>query len=315
VGNETRDAAEVVSPSPVKPAPEPKTVKKSKTARLAQTTTEAEVPPTAKAAPALSAVAVSDHAVAELALLAGSEDRGRLSGYASSGQENEPKNWHTDVVDFNHYAGWFGGETASLGPYLDGIHARHPNSPIGLGEYGAGASIFQHQLPPPRPAPNGRIHPEEYQAHLHEGSWAELATRPFVGTKFVCSLFDFASDGRNEGDQPGRNDKGLMTYDRRVRKDAFFFYKATWSQEPVVNLNSRRFLVRRRPVTDIEVYSNASEVELLLNGQSMGKLTSPNHVFVWKNQTLQPGENNATARAQFGPTTLADGCTWIYEPK
>ena len=244
-----------------------------------------------------------------------SEDSTRLSTYAANGKDTEPKNWLTDVVDFNHYAGWYSGEVTSLGGYLDGIHERHPNSPFGISEYGAGASIYQHQFPAPRPATKGKVHPEEYQSYLHEVSWAALSARPYIWSKFIWCLFDFASDGRSEGDAPGRNDKGLVTYDRHVRKDAYFFYKAAWSQEPVVNVNSRRFLVRHRPTTDIKVYSNAPEVELVLNGQSVGKLTSADHIFLWKDQTLREGENNVTARGQFGAMTFSDGCTWLYEAK
>jgi beta-galactosidase len=291
VGNETRDLPLAPPPQPAKGA-------------------KPLVPP-----PRMAGGPVSDHVVAELALLAKSEDRTRLSTYAANGKENEPKNWHTDVVAFNHYAGWYSGEVAGLAGYLDTLHAKHPSNAIGVSEYGAGASIFQHQLPAPRPETKSKLHPEEYQAELHEASWAVLAARPYLWGKFVWCLFDFASDGRSEGYEPGRNDKGLVTYDRQVRKDAYYFYKANWSSEPVVNLDSRRFLVRHRPETDIKVYSNAAQVELLVNGHSLGTQSSAAHVFIWKHQPLREGENSVAAKAHFGPLEVTDGCTWLFEPK
>ncbi len=252
----------------------------------------------------------SDHVISELAQLVDAEDATRLSAYASSGSESEAKNWRTAVVDFNHYAGWYGGEPGDLGGWLDKIHRLHPVSPIGLSEYGAGASIYQHQYPARRPRIQGSFHPEEYQADLHEISWQALQARPYVWSKFVFSMFDFASDDLSEGDHPGRNDKGLVTYDRRVRKDAYFWYKANWSDEPLVHITSRRFLERHKPLADVKVYSNSPEVELTLNGASLGVQRSANHIFVWKNVKLTPGENHIAATSRFGSLSLTDGVTW-----
>ena len=253
----------------------------------------------------------SDHVVAELAKVVKAEDPTRLSTYASNGKESEPKNWHTDVMDFNHYAGWYGGEFTGLGAWLDNIHALHPHSAFGISEYGAGANILQHEYPAKRPQPKGQFHPEEYQADLHEASWLALQARPYVWSKFVWNMFDFASDGRSEGAQPGRNDKGLVTYDRRVRKDAFFWYKSNWSDEPVVCLASRRFHERPGSPIDVKVYSNAPEVELAIKGASLGVRRSKNHIFEWKGVALVPGENPVTATARFGNMTLTDAVTWI----
>ena len=69
---------------------------------------------------------------------------------------------------------------------------------------------------------------------VHETAWAAMKARPFVWGTFVWNMFDFAVSTRHEGGVPGRNDKGLVTYDRKIKKDAFYFYKANWSDEPVL---------------------------------------------------------------------------------
>ena len=113
---------------------------------------------------------------------------------------------------------------------------------------------------------------------------------------------------------PGRNDKGLVTYDRKTKKDAFYFYKANWSDEPVLYITSRRFTERTNAVTDVKIYSNASKVELLLNGKSQGKRSDgTNCVFIWKDVQLQPGENHVAARAERDGKELSDSCVWTLK--
>ena len=124
-------------------------------------------------------------------------------------------------------------------------------------------------------------------------------------------MFDFAVSTRHEGGIPGRNDKGLVTYDRKTKKDAFYFYKANWSDEPTLYIASRRFTERTNAVTDVKVYSNAGKVELLLNGKSKGKLgNGTNGVFIWKDVQLQSGENQVTAKAERDGKKLSDSCVW-----
>ena len=255
----------------------------------------------------------ADKIIAELANVVKAQDRTRLSTYASDERESV-KNWHTDLVDFNYYAGWYKGQMTELPQMLDSMHAKRPSTSFGLSEYGAGASILQHQEPVYQPVPKARFHPEEYQAKIHEYYWQVLKDRPFVWSKFVWCMFDFASDGRNEGDQAGRNDKGLVTYDRRIRKDAFYWYKSNWSEEPVVWINSRRFLERRKELTEIKVYSNALDLELFSEGKSLGVKHSESHVFVWPGVKLNAGENHISATAHFGSLDISDACTWLYVP-
>ena len=142
-----------------------------------------------------------------------------------------------------------------------------------------------------------------------------MKTRPYVWATFVWNMFDFAVSTRHEGGIPGRNDKGLVTYDRQIKKDAFYFYQANWSDEPVLYLTDRRFTERTNAVTDVKVYSNARRVELLLNGKSEGyHSNATNCVFIWKNVILKPGENQFSARAERDGKELSDACAWTLEP-
>ncbi len=265
--------------------------------------------------PRVTPADTNDRLLAELAAVAKEEDDTRLSTYASNGDVGEPRASLTDVIGFNHYFGWYPDAPEDFGPWLDRQHGRRPDLRIGISEYGAGANVAQHEEPAHRPVAAGPWHPEEWQAIYHEVSWQALAARPWLWGKFIWCMFDFASDGRNEGSTPGRNDKGVVTADRKVRKDAFYWYKANWSQEPVLHITSRRFAVRTIPTTTVKVYSNVETVELWVNGSSRGRKTSANHIFLWPDVELAKGENQIVARAQREGRELEDHCQWIYRPK
>jgi beta-galactosidase len=254
----------------------------------------------------------ADAVIAALVPVVRQEDPRRLSTYASDHEASDPKNWHTDVVAFNRYFGWYRGQLSDFAPFLDKTHADYPKARFGISEYGAGASVIQHEDPPKQPAAKGPFHPEEYQNLYHEAYWAALKTRPYVWSKFIWCLHDFASDGRNEGDHAGRNDKGVITYDRRVKKDAFYFYKANWSSEPVLHVTSCRFTDRTDPVAEIKVYSNAAQVVVSLNGVSLGSQSDPggDRIFRWPGARLSPGENKVVATAQFASGAASDSCVW-----
>jgi beta-galactosidase len=183
-----------------------------------------------------------------------------------------------------------------------------------VSEYGAGANTTQHEQNPKQPKTDGQWHPEEWQAIVHEAAWAQMKTHPFVWGTFVWNMFDFAASSRHEGNIPGRNDKGLVTYDRQTKKDAFYFYKANWSDEPTLYITSRRFTERTNAVTDVKIYSNAGKVELLLNGKSEGELgNGTNGIFIWKNVTLKPGENEVVAKTDRDGQKLSDSCVWTLK--
>jgi beta-galactosidase len=247
-----------------------------------------------------------------------------LPGQPLISYKGEPQRWYTDVTAFNKYFGWYYGEPEDNAEFFDSLHTRYPTQRLAVSEYGAGASIAQHEavnyggdgykrtpMDGRRAIAFAKQHPEEYQAYYHEGAWKALSARPYVWGKFIWNMFDFASDGRDEGDAPGRNDKGLVTFDRKTRKDAFYFYKATWSAEPVLYITSRRFVDRKEPTTTVKIYSNATEVELFVNDRSLGKQTSPDKIFRWANVTLATGENKIRATAG---NTLSDECVWRLAP-
>jgi beta-galactosidase len=257
----------------------------------------------------------NDRLLHELATVAREEDPSRLSTYASNGDVTEPRAAHPDVIAFNHYFGWYRGAVEDFAVWLDRQHSLRPDLKIGMSEYGAGANVAQHEEPVRKPKAPGPWHPEEWQAHFHEVYWQALAQRPWVWCKLIWAMFDFASDGRNEGGTPGRNDKGLVTNDRKTRKDAFYWYQANWSDQPVLSIASRRFTKRTQAITTVKIYSNAETVDLRVNGVSHGRKTSANHIFLWPDVELANGENLIAARAQRAGRELEDHCMWIYSPQ
>jgi hypothetical protein len=174
-----------------------------------------------------------------------------------------------------------------------------------------GASIYQHgEDPVTEPANSGPYHPEEYQNLFHECYWQAMKARPFLWGKFIWNMFDFAVDSRNEGDTAGRNDKGLVTYDRQVRKDAFYWYKANWTTNPMVYITGHTFTNRLTNAITAKVYANCDSVELFLNGISQGSPTSTNCIFTWP-VTLQSGTNTVQAIGAKGSTNATDSLIWI----
>lgn len=251
--------------------------------------------------------------IAELNALSHSEDPTRPTTVAANLGDDNPINWHSDLVGFNKYFGWYYGRPADLGAWADGVHAAYPLGKIAVSEYGAGAGLHDHALPPTAALPQVG-HSEEYQALFHEAYWKALAARRFLWGKFVWQMFDSASDGRDElangADALGINDKGLVTFDRVTKKDAFYWYKANWSVDPFVYITSRRFTERTNPVTSIKVYSNLASVELRVNGSSLGAKQSADHIFTWDDVALAAGANQIEARASAGAQTQIDSVTW-----
>ncbi|HEY1663584.1 MAG TPA: glycoside hydrolase family 2 TIM barrel-domain containing protein [Verrucomicrobiae bacterium] len=218
-----------------------------------------------------------------------------------------------DLLGWNIYPGWYKGwgTKDDTGKSLDARRYDSRSGGFCVSEYGGGANIYQHEENPKQPNPDGQWHPEEWQDILHESLWAGLKSRPFIWATFVWNLTDFTSPGRHEGGVLGRNDKGLVTADRQVKKDAFYFYKANWSDEPVVYVTSRRFTQRTNSVTEVKVYSNAQKVEVFVNGVSQGWCKNDgNAVFTWNNIHLSPGINHIEARAKLNGQSINDECDW-----
>ena len=178
-----------------------------------------------------------------------------------------------DTVSWNHYFGWYGGDTSMNGPWLDNFHAKYPNLPVGVSEYGCEALNWHTS------DPQQGDYTEEYQAYYHEELIKQLFTRKYLWATHVWNMFDFGADARAEGGEDGQNHKGLMTFDRSYKKDSFYAYKAWLSDEPFVHLCGKRYVDRVEEVTKVTVYSNQPEVELFANGVSLGKQTSDVHFF------------------------------------
>jgi beta-galactosidase len=260
----------------------------------------------------------ADRLLTELAAVVHSEDPSRLSTYASHHELDDVRNFRADVLGFNKYFGWYDGEFSQMGVFLDQFHAANPQVPVGMGEYGAGASVFQHEemASARRPKTAGAWHPEEYQAKYHEEYWRQLKARPWLWGNYIWCLFDFASPTRMEGDTVGRNDKGLVTADRQTRKDAFYFYQANWTTNPMVHITSKRFSDRTEAKTEVKIYSNADAVELKLNGVSLGRKTSGDRRFVWPAVKLESGVNRIEAVAfSAGQPVATDSCAWNCRPR
>lgn len=250
--------------------------------------------------------------VKELNDLAKKEDPTRYTTSAAY-KDDAATAFVTDVLGLNKYFGWYAGKVHDLGPYLDQWHKEHPDRAIGLSEYGAGASIYQHEEIPVQPRTDGPWHPEEYQTYFHEESWKEIEARPYVWFSTLWNGFDFAVDSRREGFQAGINDKGLITQDHETKKDSYYWYKVNWNAEPMVHITSKRFTKRDTPVIGVKVYSNADEVELFVNGNSLGKTKSDDHRFIWKDVTLDEGSNDVKAVALINGKEYFDECWWKYE--
>jgi len=227
-------------------------------------------------------------------------------------EAREPVVGIADTVGYNRYFGWYTGQFTDFGVMLDEAHARHAGLPISVSEYGAGAALTQHTDDAEGGPinPHGRPHPEEYQNWLHENSWATLKPREYLWGAFIWNLFDFSSDSRQEGDLTDINEKGLVTYDRRTRKDAYYFYRSNWSTDPTLHLVGRRYVDRAYAVTDIKAYSNAAQARLSLNGKEIGVSPCSSGICLWRSVRLRQGTNELIAKAQFGGVTLTDSLNW-----
>lgn len=243
--------------------------------------------------------------VRELDSLAHAEDASRPTTAASN--QGGALNFITDNIAWNRYDGWYGSTPATLATWLDATHRDHPELRIGISEYGAGASTRHQQDTIVQPVPSGRWHPENWQLEYHIENWRIISTRPYVWGSFVWNMFDFGAAHRTEGDRTGINDKGLVSHDRKDRKDAFYFYRANWNPEPMVYIAGRRNTLRRRTVTDVTVFSNCGAVTLTVNGRTVG-VAEPDEVNVcrFRNVALDEGTNIIEASAG----KVADECRW-----
>jgi beta-galactosidase len=244
------------------------------------------------------------------------EDGTRPSILAAIGLAFFRKKLHriTDLIGWNHYPGWYYFKAKHMGSHLKKFNKVGNFRGLCVSEYGAGASIHHHKpdlKQDDKIKASGKFHPEEKQNLVHEENYRQMERLPFVWGTFVWNMFDFAVSTRDEGDTPGRNDKGLVTYDRKVKKDAYFFYKANWSKDPVVYITSRRAIKRSNKITTVKVYSNCEKVELRINDKVLGKMSKEKFcIFRLANLELSEGQNNIYVRGLLGGKEFLDSCSW-----
>ncbi len=197
----------------------------------------------------------------------------------------------TDMVGYNLYFGWYYGEMPDYSKYLDNYHAQRPEMPLGISEYGVDCNVKLHSE-----TPKVKDYSEEYQALWHETVYPILQSKDYLWGSFIWNMFDFSSDRRSEGGVKYINGKGLVSHDRTLRKDAFYYYKAKWSDEPFLRLCARRFVKRCREKVDVKVYTNLPAVTLFVNGKELGtEANNENGTVQFRDVALEPGENRLKA--------------------
>ena len=205
-----------------------------------------------------------------------------------------------DVNSYNLYFGWYLGELEQNDEFFDEYHEKYPDRVIGFSEYGADANPQYQSAHPER-----SDYTESYQAVYHEHMLKLIADRPYLWATHVWNLFDFAADGRDEGGKNGENQKGLVTFDRSLKKDAFYLYKAAWNKtEPFVHLCGRRYVNRAEETTEIKVYSNCPVVTLYVDGKEAGQIdntgAAPGTEVIFRFEVPITGEHEILAKAEDG---------------
>lgn len=233
-----------------------------------------------------------------------------MPGTQGMGLDSPPQ--AVDVFAVNVYYGWYYFAVSDLSKYLDKVHAFYPHKSFGVSEYGAGGALTQHSDNPlggPVDA-GGRPHPEELQSYVHENTWPQLRDKPYLWGSWIWNMFDFASASRQEGDLVDTNNKGIVSFDRQVGKESFYFYKAHWNPEPMIYLAGHRYTERASPVADVKAYSNAPRASLSVNGKDQGSVACVESICVWHGVALAQGENALVVEASLGGRKLSDRAVW-----
>jgi len=221
-----------------------------------------------------------------------SEDNYRPTTLAAMGAD-KTVNMVPDTYSNNRYDGWYSSTISGFATAMDALHAKYPTKVIGVSEYGAGANPLQHEYPAAQPATAGQWHPEEYQNKFHEEYLKAINARPYFWSTSLWIGIDFAVDGRNEGLHPGLNDKGIINFDRTIKKDAFYWYKANWNKKDYfVYISSRRYSNRTSLINPVRIYSNCDSVFVSINGQRTNTKTSTDHIFMFDSLSMQSGLNH-----------------------
>ncbi|SHG16160.1 glycoside hydrolase family 2 protein [Pedobacter caeni] len=235
-----------------------------------------------------------------------------VSGY---GEMDRPTNLNADIQGMNRYYGWYEGRIGDLEQWVSGLEKKYPENRLVLSEYGVEANIDQQEeLSRDTGNPSGQFWPEAYQQKFHEIQWGIIEKHPYIAASYVWNMFDFAVPPANGGGVPARNMKGLITFDRKVKKDAFYWYKANWNPEPMVYIAGRRNNKRVNALTTVTVYSNTGTPELIVNGRKVTgvkKGTTAVH-YIFEKVKLQKGKNSIEAAAGSGNTIKKDHLNWTF---
>lgn len=199
-----------------------------------------------------------------------------------------------DTIGYNIYYGWYFGDFEENETFLDEFHETHPNIPLGISEYGTEGIISWHT-----DDPKNQDYTEEYHALYHEHMAKIISERDYLWSTYVWNMFDFGADNRDEGGIKGRNNKGLVTFDRQIRKDAFYIYKAYWSDEPFVHITGKRYGQRPYGEMTVRVYSNQDELTLYVDGEEF-ELQQGSKVFEFKNVPLKDTFTSLSVMAKNG---------------
>ena len=208
---------------------------------------------------------------------------------------DSPHNEITDLVGYNNYYGWYTGVIEDNATVMDAFHDAHPDKPYGISEYGVDHMVCWHSA-----NPFNHDYTEEYACLYHQSMLKMFSDRPYLWGTYMWNMFDFAVDRRDEGGVKGQNCKGLVTYDRKTRKDSFYVYKAFWSKKPMVHIAGRRFTDRAPGERDITVYTNCDRVTLERNGEELAIVDAVDHAATFSKIPLRLGENVLVVRTPEG---------------
>ncbi|GKX65144.1 glycoside hydrolase family 2 protein [Inconstantimicrobium mannanitabidum] len=253
----------------------------------------------------------------ELCSLAKLEDRSRMTIYADNTASNstDKRSKDTDLIGYNRYDGWYYSKLGDMSKWIGEKIAQNNYKPACISEYGAGGAVSHHMEEPNQKdiVADGTPHYEEYQATFHEETWADIASSGKVWGSFIWCMFDFASHSRVEGDTLGINDKGLVTRNRLIYKDAYYFYQSIWSHSNTLHITSSRMINRANLIPEVKIYSNALMVELFVGNENVGVVKAQdldsyhNTVFKFENVYIDKGiKNQVRAVATYSDGTTKD---------
>lgn len=255
----------------------------------------------------------------ELNDLAKTEDPGRytvsVNGYSVVDQES---NLNADIQGINHYFGWYGGKIGDIEKWVTGMEKNFPGYKVIFSEYGAEANIRQQEEVVGEVGRYfSQFYPETFATKFHEIQWGVISKHPYLLASYVWNTFDFATPATAQGGVKARNMKGLVTFDRKTKKDPFYWYKANWSKEPVLYITQRRATERENELTPVTVYSNTGTPRLFVNGVEVSTFkmgTTPVH-YIFENVKLTEGENVIEAKVDNKGKLLEDKIQWNYSPE